>query len=256
MARRVPGIFVASIVALSSMLASMSMAQRAVAGGDISLAHNVAADPSFTAACSTNHGRSRKCIQLAVLAIERARSMEPMKQYALILPDDFRHLTLAQQTFVVIDLERVDRGLRPIEGLVPAFNQSAQDAAADQADPSPPMSQLAAAGVRQYRTLWARADGALASDYEWMYDDGYSPDGDLNVNCNAPDDAGCWSHRRAILAPFARFSRLLAGAGSADASGGYDSVTAILTGGSGPSPQFTYTWREALIHGADGQVDH
>lgn len=214
-------------------------------------AHNVAADPAFMAVCADDGGDSDACISDTVLAIEHARSLEPMRQYSLVLPNDFQQLTRAQQVFVIIDLERVDRGLRPLQGMVPSLDSAAQAAAAENVDPSPAIVLLRASGVRVYRTVWSRSFGVLASDYGWMYADGYSAQGNVNVGCRSAGAPGCWDHRRGILTPFDGLPLLLAGTGAATGSRGMDSVAAILTGGTGPTPHFSYTWQDALDHGAD-----
>ena len=45
---------------------------------------------------------------------------------------------------------------------------------------------------------------------------------------------------------------LLGGAGAASIEDREDSLAAILTGGHGPAPDFSYTWHQALVAGADG----
>jgi hypothetical protein len=214
------------------------------------VSHTTSVPVSFRPACGGRHFDSRSCIQRAVAAIDAARSMESMQHPDLVLPNNYRSLDPAEQTFVVIDLERIDRGLRPLAGLVPALNADALSAAGRQIDPTPQMAHLQHLGVARYRTLWASSLGPLVSDYEWMYDDGYSAAGSSNVDCQSPQAAGCWAHRRAILATFDGRSRLLAGAASVTAPHGFDSITAILTGGEGSSPHFAYTWLAALRHGA------
>lgn len=216
---------------------------------------NIQPSPSFLDACVELGAMSDACISDSVAAINSARSAEPMLRYPLILPSDFRSLSPAKQAFVVLNLERVDRGLRPIVGMVARLNRSARIAAALGMDPEPSVAQLRKLGVHAYRSVYARAYGVLAADYEWLYHDGYSaggPDATTNVDCPYPDAAGCWGHRESILRPFARSRRLIGGMGSAHAEGGAQWVTAILAGAHGPRPHYTYTWRKSLAHGADG----
>src|SRR3954471_19164962 len=77
--------------------------------------HNIAAKPSYTADCAHYRSNSAGCLAKALAAINRARSFERVRP--MILPDNFTKLTYAEQTFVVSDLERVDRGLKPFRGL-------------------------------------------------------------------------------------------------------------------------------------------
>jgi hypothetical protein len=175
-----------------------------------------------------------------------------MLKRKVILPRNYASLTRAEQTFVVINLERVDRGIRPIVGMTARLNRQAKAGAVAAADPNPLISVLRQLGVRRYRTLWAQDYGALASDYEWMYDDGYAGAMTANITCRYAGAPGCWGHRRAILMRFRTFPLLLGGTAAAHAVDGADSLAVVLTGGHGRAPHFTYTWRNALRHGADG----
>lgn len=215
--------------------------------------HNIQAQPAYMNACVARGSMSRTCIAETVAAIDHARANEAMRHPRLILPDNYRSLTRAQQAFVVIDLERVDRGLRPIAGMVGQLNHAAKQAAAAGRDPRAPSSSRDV-GVRVYRSVYARDYGVLAADYLWMYDDGYSSGArqTANTNCAAPQASGCWSHRAAILHRFKGWSLLLGGMGNERAEQGANTVAAILAGGSGGRPHFTYTWRDAKEHGADG----
>lgn len=210
--------------------------------------------PNYMHACVEYGAMSHRCIARSIAAIESARAREHMRQQQLILPTNYRSLSPAEQVFVVIDLERVDRGLRPLAGMVANLNRDAMTAAALGIDPAPGRSQLRRDRVRVYRTLYARDFGALAADYEWMYNDGYAPEGNqtTNVYCPYPEAAGCWAHRAAILYRFHGLPRLFGGMGAASEADGALAVTALIAGGLGRHPPFTYTWRDALRAGADG----
>jgi hypothetical protein len=216
---------------------------------------DIEASPHYMHACVEYGAMSHRCIARSVAAIDSARAREHMRHPQLILPANYRSLTAAEQVFVVIDLERVDRGLRPLAGMTPRLSRDASQAAFAGVDPTPARSQLRRSRVRVYRTLYARDFGALAADYEWMYNDGYATDGGstTNTSCSYPGAAGCGGHRSAILCRFRGLPRLIGGMGSASESDGAVTATAILTGGRGRSPHFTYTWRDALRHGADGR---
>jgi hypothetical protein len=216
---------------------------------------NIQPTPNFMNACIGQGVTSEACLSDTVAAINSARADEAMLRYPLLLPDNFRSLSAARQLFVVLNLERVDRGLRPIVGMVPSLNRSARVSAAIGVDPDPSTRRLRRLGVRTYRTVFAQAAGVLAADFEWLYHDGYtsgSPSDTTNVNCPYPDAAGCWAHREAILDRFSRARRVIGGMGSANAPGSAERVTAILAWAHGPAPRYTYTWRQALGHGADG----
>lgn len=216
--------------------------------------HNQKPPQSMLEAC-VNHGSlSPRCVSASVAAIEAARTKGGLKLRPLVLPRNYRSLTAAEQTFVVINLERVDRGIRPIRGMVASLDHAAKLPAEADVDPQPATSLLQGLGVHMYRTLFARDYGPLAADYEWMYDDGYSPraGGTTNVFCPRAGAVGCWSHRASILDRFSGMPLLTGGMAAAPAAGGALSLAAILTGGHGNAPHFTYTWRRALAHGANG----
>lgn len=239
------------VLALLVLVAVSGVASngRAGASSALRLRHNIAPNPNYIVACVDGGPMSRKCVSQTVRAINAARALEGTRK--LRLPRNYRRLTVAEQVFVVIDLERVDRGIRPIEGMVASMNRSATLFAQLEIDPHPVTFLLQSLGVHRYRSLYARDYGALAADYEWMYDDGYSPTGRTNIVCPYRGAPGCWSHRTAILDRFNGLPLLMAGTGGAKGAGGTNTVTAIMTGGYGSAPRFTYRWSQALAHGAD-----
>ena len=208
---------------------------------------NIAAKPSYTSNCAHFQSNSAACISRALAAINRARSFEHVRP--MVLPKDFTKLTFAEQTFVVSNLERVDRGLRPFRGITSQLNQTATKAAQERVDPTPASSAVGRFVVLTYGSNWAANFGPLAGDYGWMYDDGY---GSYNVDCSSPAADGCWGHRDVILSTYGDKPLLVSGAGS-DKQNGLVSIAQMFVGGQGQAPQFTYTWAEALRHGADGR---
>lgn len=208
--------------------------------------HNIAAKPSYTGACSRFHSNSPSCITTALAAIDRARSFEHVRP--MILPDNFAKLTFGEQTFVVSNLERVDRGLRPFRGITAQLNKTATTAAQRRVDPAPATSTVGRFVVLTYGSNWTANYGPLAGDYGWMYDDGY---GSYNIDCSSPAASGCWAHRDVILSTYGDKPLLVSGAGS-DKQNGLVSIAQMFVGGQGTAPSFTYTWAQALRHGADG----
>jgi hypothetical protein len=206
--------------------------------------------PDYINFCATHNPNNARCISQELQAINRARSHESMRKVRMILPDNYTSLSIAQQTFVVTDLERVDRGLRPFVGLTPRLNWSAQHAAIIQNDPLLSGLAMQLMGIREYGSIWAGDFGPLASDYDWMYNDGYSPSGSINLDCRTPNQSGCWGHRENILGAFSGLSTLIAGAGSSGAAG--RSIAEVLAGTQTHAPRLTYTWKQALAHGANG----
>jgi hypothetical protein len=106
---------------------------------------------------------------------------------------------------------------------------------------------------------WAEDFGPLASDFDWMYNDG---PGSFNVDCPAgssPGSSGCWIHRDQILTnstsgAFAApdgYTWVAGAACMADSSLSYDSICDleyVLIPSTGVS--FDFTWAQAVALGA------
>jgi hypothetical protein len=209
-------------------------------------AHNVPPKPEYAADCAHGRSNSATCIKHALAAINRARSLEHVRR--MILPGNFTKLTFAEQTFVVTDLERVDRGLAPFRGLTAKLNRTAKAAAVADVDPVPATSLIGRVVVQDYASNWTSNFGPLAGDYGWMYDDGY---GSYNIDCPVASAPGCWGHRDIILDPYGHKSMLISGVGC-DPQSGLLSIAQLFVAGKGKAPTFTYSWAKARAHGAGG----
>lgn len=209
---------------------------------------NLSAAPEFHTLCATEGPNNATCIKQSLAAINAAHAAEGVRR--MILPTNYATLSLPVQTFIVTNLERVDRGLRPFLGLTAKLNASARQAAVAHADPSLFGAILNLLGIREYGSIWAGDFGPLASDYDWMYNDGYSPSGSVNIDCRHPGGSGCWGHRHVILDLYSGLRTLVAGSGSAGSNGG--SLAEVLVGAIGSVPALTYSWQEALAYGANG----
>jgi hypothetical protein len=210
---------------------------------------NVKPSPSYLDQCAVAGPNDKRCIALSLAAINNARAAEGVRP--MVLPRNYRHLSIARQTFVVTDLERVDRGLRPITGMTAKLNANAHRAAVAQRDPTLLGAVMSLLGIREYGSVWAGDFGPLASDYDWMYNDGYSAAGSINLDCRTPSSSGCWGHRHVILGSFPGLPTIVAGSGSSNAVG--SSIAEILVGSTHHSFSYVYTWGRALAHGADGR---
>ncbi len=211
---------------------------------------NIQPSPDYFSVCAARGRNTPTCIKLVVEAIDRARSHEHMKKHALVLPRNYRRLSVARQTFVITNLERVDRGLRPFKGLTAPLNHLSNVAAGLRIDPSMRVSTLRALGIGEWGSIWAEDLGPLAADYDWMYNDGYSATSGINIACQTPTASGCWGHRNNILYSGKGYSVLSAGAGTSKPAGA--SIAEVLVCGYGRAPKYVYTWRSALLHGANG----
>jgi hypothetical protein len=150
-----------------------------------------------------------------IAAINACRAQEgvgPLK-----LPSNWNALTPVQQGFVLINLERVNRGLPAIVGLSAPLNGLASSGAAAGDDPSFPSGNIAGGGI------WAGAPSVLGADFMWMY-------------VNGP---GGWGHRDIILWDKTA-GPLVSGGGSASA-GGADSLAYLVLSGYSTA-RLTFTW--------------
>jgi hypothetical protein len=209
---------------------------------------NIPPQPNYYYDCATKGYNNQTCIHEALKAINAARAREHVR--TMVLPRNYRSLSIAEQTFVIVDLERVDRGLKPFRGLTRFLNHSAHAAAVSRLDPVLGTSAMNRFNVDMWSSIWAGDYGPLSSDYDWMYNDGYakSAANRINIACTTPKAAGCWGHRHNILNHYRRLRVLSAGAGTAKPKG--SSIAAMFTAGSGNAPHYVFTWKQARAHGA------
>jgi len=169
-------------------------------------------------------------------------------------------LPIPEQAFIVVNEERLDRGLPPISDMTAQLDADAQEGADAGDDPSFPASMNGGAQLTWGGSVWA---GGLSSvfeaDYYWMYADGFagSQAATTNEDCTSSSSSGCWGHRDIILHQFNSCGSapvtLSMGAAfsSTGASGG--SIAVQLIGSCGPAPAgITMTWSqvEAAIFAA------
>jgi hypothetical protein len=207
---------------------------------------------SLLTSCSAGDN-SGTCNQLALTAIGQARkALEKMGGMSLSLPA-FARLTPAQQLFVVVNLERTERGLAPAVVLSKSLSAIAQAGA--QAGRDPAVGRVARTLPGGGRTVYVGATWSggwinpLGADYAWMYDDG---PGSSNLDCRGGSAKLCWGHRDILLASSALKychgqGELAMGAGHAGRAGGYgESDTVLMAGVCGHAPtDATFTWAKA-----------
>ena len=211
--------------------------------------------PSLSTAFTTID-ETNPCVDSALQAIDSARAAEgvgPMN-----LPSNWYDLTIPQQVFVVINLERVDRDVAPLLGMNAAMDVVAQQGAEVGADPqlSDTYGDMASASSGG---IWAAGQlNPLVADYEWMYADGYSPGGSVNIDCASAAASGCWGHRDIILGSYTGVgcTNCVLGAGFADAAGnGLDlSYAAVIARPSGALPDLSFTWAQEQSYLSDAEA--
>ena len=206
--------------------------------------HNVSPVPDYTRVCvAAGIDDSPACLDSVLDAINHAHALEGIRP--MVLPADFALLSIPEQLFVAVNLERVDRGLPAFGGLTTALNQNAQRGADDANDPPDP--------GRAYDlddAEWAGgSSNGLDADYGWMYEDGFDSG---NLDCLHRGAAGCWGHRKGILDDFGSGPHLVMGAAvdmTGDTHRGDDrgtSMAVTLAVAGAPVQTFTFSWAQVV----------
>ena len=199
--------------------------------------------PDYTRVCATGLDDSPACIAAALAAVNHAHSLEGVRP--MVLPSGFAQMSVPDQLFVVVNLERVDRGLSPFRGLTAALDQNAQRGADSANDPPDPGQAYVLDDAE-----WAGgSSNGLDADYGWMYDDGFDSG---NLDCLRRGAAGCWGHRKGILDDFGSGANLVMGAAvntkgdthQGDAGG--TSMAVTLAVADAPARSLTFTWAQVL----------
>ncbi|HET9094717.1 MAG TPA: hypothetical protein VFN36_06475 [Solirubrobacteraceae bacterium] len=199
------------------------------AGGGV--AHGATTGILPPRAPATNCGAAQGLLALATINACRAQeNVGPLR-----LPSNWGALGPVDQGFILINLERVNRGLAPIVGLSASLDQLAVAGARAGADPTFP-----AAGFLGGGAIWAGAPSVLGADQLWMYDDGA---GGGNLDCTGGGASGCWGHRDIILWDRAG-PPLVAGGGVATSAGTASFAYIVLSGYS--TANLTFSWAREL----------
>ncbi|HEX4434951.1 MAG TPA: hypothetical protein VH012_08970 [Acidimicrobiales bacterium] len=205
--------------------------------------HNVLPAPDYTQDCFAGGvDNSPTCLGAVLAAINHAHALEGIRP--MVLPADFAQLSVPDQLFIAVNLERVDRGLPAFGGLTTALDRNAQQGADTADDPPDP--------GRSYDLddgEWAGgSSNGLDAVYGWMYDDGFDSG---NLDCLHRAAAGCWGHRKGILDDFGSGPNLVMGAAisvtddthSGDKGG--TSMAVTLAVADAPAQAFVYSWSAA-----------
>jgi hypothetical protein len=166
---------------------------------------------------------------------------------APISDSGFSSFTPEQETFVVVNLERVARGLPPFEEMTNSLDALAQIGANASEDPPLPVGPPNTSWANG--NLWAATSDPLFADFGWMYEDGCATVAQqpfFNVGCSASPPTP-WSHRNNILEDFSALGdgcNLLMGVAESQSSPSLAAVTEGYCGAAAPSDS-VFTWVEA-----------
>jgi hypothetical protein len=108
----------------------------------------------------------------------------------LTLPANWAQLTDTQRAFVLLNLERIERGETPFLGESSKLDGYAKQGAEANTDPSPPD------GANWYGSNWFGGTDSTDAVQGYVFDDG---PGSGNLACSGGATWGCWGHRDNIL---------------------------------------------------------
>ncbi|HEX4163272.1 MAG TPA: hypothetical protein VHZ05_12285, partial [Acidimicrobiales bacterium] len=156
-------------------------------------------------------------------------------------------LPIDEQVLTVVNDERVDRGLPPINYVTGQLDYYAQGGANAGGDPSFPSSLSGGAPITWGGSVWAGGlTSVLEADYYWMYDDGWSGSSTTNIACGGMSGSDCWGHRDIILHEFPNCpgGAPVLSMGGAFSQGGYPggSLTGEFVSSCGAPSDVTLSW--------------
>ena len=188
---------------------------------------NISPAPGYSGPCGSVAQPDPSC-PAGLATIDGDRAVEGV--VPMSLPNNYSSLTPQEQLFVLTDLERVDRGIAPIEGLAAGLDGLAQAGANGHTNPAfPPYGT-------SFGSSYSSQSSLIETDTLWMYDDGY---GGPNGGCTAVGNPACWLHRQIMLGQYP--SPVLMGVGTGP------STTELLVGGDTADTPY-FTWSDVVPH--------
>jgi hypothetical protein len=199
---------------------------------------------------------SKGCDAVALSGINRGRKAEGLSP--MVLPNNYRRLTTTQQLFVLVNLERVARGVPPLVGLTPVLSADAGLAAKQSRDPDADSAYgtLQVAVVNGSYGEGGTWDGdspnPIAAMFGWIYDDGWGgPKHTSNYDCTSAGASGCWGHRDELLGEYSGPSctTCVAGAGFATRThaGALTSYAFLLVAPANGEPPLSFSWSTDVL---------
>jgi hypothetical protein len=239
-ARRALAVICALIVASVAALPTGSAGARAPRAGILP-----PSNPQYSLAvlnmlwpmCTLAEDYSNGCLEPSLAMLNAGRLSEQLGP--VVLPPNWQQLTVAEQLFVLTELERTARGLPADTGLAADWNAAAQLGADAGQDPT-----RGGRGARGFQAVWAGGEpNPIVVMADWVYADGVFLDGSSqNLGCSQSSTSGCWSHRDIVLHDSAATA-----CGSRCAVGAAFSATGFSAGSAGRQESY------AEIFGIDGR---
>ncbi len=159
-------------------------------------------------------------------------------------------LPVDEQAFIIINEERINRGLPPIAYVTAQLDADAQQGANAGDDPGFPSSLTGGSPLTWGGSVWAGGlTSVFGADYYWMYADGFGgAQGETtNADCTASSSSDCWGHRDILLHEFSSCGTaaptLAMGAASSQTGSAGGSIAAVVVSTCGAPPSdVTLTW--------------
>jgi hypothetical protein len=152
------------------------------------------------------YNASHACTDVLLSAINQAQAAEGLPGF--VLPSNYFSLSATRQMFVLINLERISRGVPPLVGLSPYLSSTATTAASHSDDPpfqtsyGPVQVWAPPSGNGNYAFGGAWGGGSVnAADvvFGWFYGDGFGNGWPTFPGCEGPKGTMCWWHREELL---------------------------------------------------------
>lgn len=220
-------------------------------------AYNLPLPASLVNGCfDKGHMDSPECSALAFKQLNVDREKGGLPAYSL--PGNWKSLTPVDKLFILTNLDRVDRGLPPISGVLNSLNSVARSAAEHDRDPTlnSKAARIIGGNPRNLNWVsnWSGSGNIYLNELGWMYEDGLPKTGKspiVNIDCKTPGGKYCWGHRNNILIPVGISSPFQPGYETA--MGGYVSrkSTAEIFANvyKRKATRFVYTWADAVRDG-------
>ncbi len=189
-------------------------------------------------------------------SIDAARAQEGVAPMGVV-ESQFDSLPVPEQLFIVINDERIDRGLPPVNYMTSQLDAYAQSGADGGTDPSFPSTVTGGAPVTWGGSVWAGGlSNVLEADYYWMYEDGWGGALTSNIACNLLALSSCWDHRDVILSSYPSCPTgppvLSMGAAYSPSGSANGSLAAIIVGSCAPPTDVTLTWGQVSAETSSG----
>jgi hypothetical protein len=224
--------------------------------------HSLAVLQYLWPSCSGAYDYLSACLETSLAMLNAGRLNEQLGP--VVLPSNWQQLTVAQQLFVLTELERTARGLPADTGLAAAWDAAAQVGANAGQDPT-----SGGSGDSGFQAVWAGGEpNPIMVMADWVYADGTFLDGSSqNLGCSGSTTSGCWSHRDTVLhdsAATACHSHCAVGAafsangfsgGEADRHESYAEIFGIGDGNSRDPLDFTWTAEQQQLPACERTSD-